>query len=610
MKGNKEKKLVSFFILFLIPFVFLFSQSEESSQILENNNAGVIALTAFGEDKEIISEGSGFVIEKGILVTSYLLISQARSVEGKNFIGKKIKVEGVLGIDKDYFIVLLKIKGKTPPLTLGNSDELEKGKKVVAIGSNESEEITASEGEVKNIHEISSTHKIIEASFSAPENFSGGPLLDTNGQVLGITVFVERRLKFVVPTNALKTLQKETLIKFKKWQLDNHLKTTEGALLAGKIAFLHDETGLAEKYLNRVVMAGSDNIDAHSLLASVYTKQRNYEAAILSYKKVISLDDRRDEAHYGLGLVYLSMRRYNEAIPSLEKAIQLNLDYTEAYYHIGNSYEELKEYVKACDAYEKFLNSNPEKPWEGYYRLGLCRRELEDYEKAITAFKGALEGNPKDTKINYDLAQAYQKAKQYENAEEIYKALAQLAPEDATIYYKTIMRMYNDAKIYDKAIEIQSKIIELNPSNSDEIYNLGYMYFMQKKYREAIQTFKKVLELRPNFEYAYANIGSCSFQIKDYSQAMWAYKKFVELVPENADGWFNLAVSYMQLKRFQAALVPLNKTIELRPNYGIAYYNLAITYMNLKDNYSARDVYKKLTKIDPTWAKKLRKILR
>ncbi len=610
MKENKAIKTISIFVLFLLPFAFLFSQTDEASKVFENNAASVIALTSYGENKELLFEGSGFVVEKGVLVTSYLLVSQAKSMEGKNFQGKKIKVEGVLGVDKNFFIALLKIKGKTPPLTLGNSDELEKGEKVIAIGSNEVGALVGFEGEVRNIHELSSTQKVIEDSLSIPENFSGGPLLDTNGQVMGMTIFIERRLKFVVPSNVLKSLQQETLVKFKKWQPEEYLKTPEAASIAGKIALKLDETGLAEKYLNRVLMTDPQNIEIHSLLASVYSRQRNYEAAVLSYKKVIELNDNKDEAHLGLGIVYLSMRRYKEAIPSLEKAIQLNSDYAEKYYQIGNAYEELKEYTKACDAYERFLDSKPEKSWEANYRLGLCRRELGDYENAITAFQGALKGNPQDVKINQDLAQSFLKTAQYEKAEEIYKFLAQLTPEDATLYYRTILSMYNEAKMHDKAIEAAKKIIELKPNDADAVYNLGYMYFMLKKYKEAIQTFKSALVLRPNFEYAYANIGNCSFQIKNYSQALWAYEKLVEIAPENSDGWFNMAVSYMQLKRHNDALASLKKTIELRPNYAVAYYNLAVVYMNLRDNQSARDVYKQLTKIDPAWAKKLRKILR
>jgi len=610
MKGNKAVKAISIFVLFLLPFAFLFSQTDESSNVFENSAASVIALTTYGENKEIIFEGTGFVVEKGVLVTSYLLVSQAKSMVGKNFKGKKIKIQGVLGVDKKFFIALLKIKGRTPPLTLGNSDELEKGNKIIAIGSNETGTIEGFKGKVINIHELSSTQKFIEDSLSVPENFSGGPLLDTNGQVMGMTIFIERRLKFVVPSNVLKSLQRGTLVKFKKWQPEEYLKTNEAASIAGKIAFKLDETGLADKYLNRVLTTDSQNIEIHSLLASVYSRQRNYEAAVSSYKKVIELNDKKDEAHLGLGLVYLSMRKYKEALPSLEKAIQLNSDYTNYYYQIGNAYEELKEYTKACDAYEKFLDSKPKEPWKAYYRLGLCRRELSEYENAITAFQGALKGNPQDVKINKDLAQSFLKAAQYEKAEEIYKFLAQLTPEDATLYYRTILSMYNEAKMHDKAIEAANKIIELNPDDADAVYNLGYMYFMLNKHKEAIQAFKRSLVLNPNFEYAYANIGNCSFQIKNYSQALWAYNKIVEINPENSDAWFNMAVSYMQLKRFNNALKALKKTIELRPNYAVAYYNLAVVYMNLHDNYSARDVYKQLTKIDPAWAKRLRKILR
>ena len=48
---------------------------------------------------------------------------------------------------------------------------------------------------------------------------------------------------------------------------------------------------------------------------------------------------------------------------------------------------------------------------------------------------------------------------------------------------------------------------------------------------------------------------------------------------------------------------------ELKPDYGVAYYNLAVCYLNLHDNYSAKEVYKKLVHIDPNMAQKLKKHL-
>jgi tetratricopeptide (TPR) repeat protein len=84
------------------------------------------------------------------------------------------------------------------------------------------------------------------------------------------------------------------------------------------------------------------------------------------------------------------------------------------------------------------------------------------------------------------------------------------------------------------------------------------------------------------------------------------------LAPDNADGWFYIGVSNMQLKKFDAALEPLKKAIEIRPDYGSgnAVYNLAICYLNLHDNYSAKELYNKLTSINPELAQKLKQHLR
>ncbi|MCX6577383.1 MAG: hypothetical protein NTV82_13440 [Candidatus Aminicenantes bacterium] len=68
--------------------------------------------------------------------------------------------------------------------------------------------------------------------------------------------------------------------------------------------------------------------------------------------------------------------------------------------------------------------------------------------------------------------------------------------------------------------------------------------------------------------------------------------------------------SYIQyLKDFNAALDPIKKTTDLQPDNGNAFYNLAIVYLNLKDNFSAREVYRKLTTIDANLAAKLKPLL-
>jgi tetratricopeptide (TPR) repeat protein len=610
MRIEKQKGIILLlFCLFSVPL--LFSQTEEASKVLAQNNAGVLSLIIYGDKKEEIGKGTGFAVSEEIIATTYHLISQASEVEGINFKKKKMKVEGIVAVDKNLDLALLKIKGKAQALSLGNSDALEMGKRVFAIGTNEASEIVILEGTIQKFFELSPTQRFVDSSIKIPEVSSGGPLLDANGQVLGINIALEKRLKFIIPINILKSLKRAVkAIEFKNWQREDYLSTFEGAYFVGRASAKLDDTSTAQKYLEKVATLNPTLIEVHSLLASVYSSQRDYRSAAGAYQKVIELDPKRADAHLSLGLIDFKMQRYKEAIASMEKAIELNPDNNQAYNSIASAYEELKDFAKASEAYEKYLNLKPENPWTAYFHLGLCRVELGQFENAIAAFQQALKGQPEDAQINYNLSQVYQKADQYEKAEEVYKFLAELKPQDAIQYYRMIVYMYDSAKLYDKAIEAAKKVVELDPKSVEAAYNLGVMYVKLDKYDEAIKAFQQSLSIRPDYDLSYYQIGFCYSKMKRYKDSIAIFKKFVEISPDNADGWFNIGIGYMLLKDFKSALEPLRKCVELRPDYGVAQYNLAIAYLNLRDNYSAREVYKALVNIDPNLAQKLKKLLR
>ncbi len=70
---------------------------------------------------------------------------------GVNYKGKKMKVEGVVTADRNLDIAVLRVKGKVQALTLGDSDKLEEGARVFALGANESGDITISEGTMRKL---------------------------------------------------------------------------------------------------------------------------------------------------------------------------------------------------------------------------------------------------------------------------------------------------------------------------------------------------------------------------------------------------------------------------------------------------------------------------
>ena len=598
-----------FFLLCLQPT--LFSQSEEASRVLETYQQSVVSFVSFDKEKNQVAQGTGFMISPEMIITNYSLISQAKNVEGKDFKGKKVKIEGIIGVDKNYNIAILRVKSKSPVLAMGNIVDAGIGNKVFAIGGDETGAIQVSEGTIEKLTEYSPNQRIIETTVEALDPFNGAPIIGMDGKVLGMMVFLDVRTKFTLPANLFQGISKQSKhTKFKDQTPEDYFTTYEGAYFAGKVYAALGRSSQAEKALKTVLKFKPDELDAHQKIARIQVEQRNYGSAVSTLKKIIELDPALDSAHQGLGDVYLKMRKWKEAIPPLTKAAELNPDNTEAFYLVGTAHEELREFDRAAEAFKIYIDKNPGNPGDTYYHLGLCQMELNQLEAATASLEKAMEMNAEDAQIISKLADVYQKTGQYDKAAETYTKLAEVNPDDAKYYFNTIIKMYDEAGMPDKAIEATKKMIELNPQDADAIYNLGYMYVKLKNYDEAIETFKTAIEIRPDFEFAYSNLGYCYIQQKKYNESIKTYKKLVEINPENADGWMSIGTGYMYLKKFDPAVAPLQRAMELRPDNAYAYYNIGICYLNLQDYQSARDIHKQLQAVDPVLAAKLQKLLR
>ena len=590
---------------------WVFSQTEEANKIFGQAGGGVLTIIGYGADKAEIIKGSALALAEDVVVTAYHVIAQAFDVEAVNFKGKKVKIEGVLGVDKARDIALLKLKGKAQALPIGTIDNLAAGARIFALGSNEAGQIVISEGTLRRVVDIGAEGKALEVSLSVPEQFRGGPVLDVNGQLVGMLLVLERSFKFGLPIGALVSVPRTgKVVEFKSLTPENYFETVEGNVFAGRAAAALDEQMTARLYLEKAVKLNPSYLDGYVKLADIYAKQRDYTAAAAAYKKVTELDASRADAFYGMGSILMRQTKFKEAAESLEKAVVLNVANKDVQFDLGTAYEELQEFDKAAGAYEKFIALAPAVTWNAYLRLGICRTKLGQFDAAIAAFLEAQKAQPKDLKVNFSLAEAYEKAGQLEKAETVYNILAELNPAEAKTYHRQSFRIYDVAGNYERAITPAKKVIDLEPKNETNYYYLGLTYFKLQKYDEAIAAFQQGLAVKPDFAHAWFQIGSAYFNQKKFKEAAAAYKKYTEFIPDDPSGWLSIGVCYMQIKDHESALEPLKKCVELKPDNSVAWYNLAIVYINLKDNYSAKEIYNKLVNLDPSLAERLKKYLR
>lgn len=610
MIGLRNRTLILIGSLILISS-WASAQTEEANAILGRAGSGVIAIVSYGADKAEILKGSALALAEDIVVTAYHSVSQAFDVEGLNIKGKKIKIEGLIGADKALDVALVKLKGKLQALPIGSVDNLTPEARLFALGSNESGQLVIAEGVFRRAVDVPDLGKVIEISMPVPEPFRGGPLLDVNGQLVGMLLVLERGFKFGLPIGTLVGVPRTgQVVPFKSQTQVNFFETVEGNYFAARAARALGEALTARVHLEKAIKINPSDVGANLMLGEIAFDQRDYSAAASAYRRATELDPARAEAFFGLGSTLLKQTQHKDAAQALEKAAALGHGDKQLYMDLGGAYEALQDFAKAAGAYEKYIALGPPDAWTAQLRLGVCRTSLKDYPGAIAALTEAAKAQPRDLQVRLSLAKAYEESGQLENAESAYLAMAEINPPEALSYNRQIFRIYDAANRFDRAVAPAKKIIELEPANETNHYYLGLTYFKDQKYEEAIAAFKQALAVKQDFPHAWFQIGSSYINMKKFREAADAYKKYADLTPDDPSGWLSIGVAYMQAKDFEAALPPLRKCVELKPDNAVAQFNLAIVYINLKDNYSAKEIYGKLQTLDPALAERLKKHIR
>lgn len=163
------------------------------------------------------SLGSGFIIdEDGEILTNDHVVSEADEVNIILSDGSKYKAK-ILGRDSKLDIALLKIdaKKKFTPIAFGNSDKIRIAEDVYAIGNPFGLSHSVSKGIISAKHRSLGSGPFDDyLQTDAAINFgnSGGPLIDENGKVVGISTAVKANsqgLGFAIPINLVKPLLTE-----------------------------------------------------------------------------------------------------------------------------------------------------------------------------------------------------------------------------------------------------------------------------------------------------------------------------------------------------------------------------------------------------------------
>jgi S1-C subfamily serine protease len=198
----------------------------QNSSAVANILTKAIEYDFFMDAVPVEGAGSGFVIDpRGYILTNFHVVQEAQSIEV--VLGDQSKYEAkFIGADQRNDVALLKIEPKGKPLValrLGDSSSLQVGQKVLAIGNPFGFQSTLTTGIVSALGRTVQTSQTtfideaIQTDAAINRGNSGGPLLNSRGEVIGINSAIytpsgtTAGIGFAIPINTAKSIANDLI---------------------------------------------------------------------------------------------------------------------------------------------------------------------------------------------------------------------------------------------------------------------------------------------------------------------------------------------------------------------------------------------------------------
>src|SRR5829696_1046315 len=465
-------KLAWLLLALLIPLEVVPAQ-DLLPELVRRIKPSAVAIETFDARGEKLSRGSGFFIDADRIVTNRHVLEGAYRAEVHSSAGAVFPVKGVLAVDAEGDIALLKIDTPTPqisPLPLDKTSPQE-GESVVVIGNPLGLEGSVTNGIVSAVRDIPTFGRIIQITAPISSGSSGSPVVNMQGQVIGIATLQitgGQSVNFAIPSERISQLQVAQIM-----SLSDLVANTGRNKRAKAVQFFRD--GLS------------------------FLSKDDCEKALTYFEKAVESDNNYAEAWAQSGFCNEKLGKHAEAIEASKKAVSLRPS-AESYFNIGLASFYLKQYKDAADAYRQSIKLDPYNASDAHYALGLVYRDWGKPDDEIQAYKQAIRLRP-----------------------------------DYLVAYERLGSRYLKSKKYNEAVEVFRQLSTLKPGDAAAPNNMGEAYFELNKLNEAMESFRQSIRLKPDFGRAYYNLGRTLMAMGNRDAALEQYTILTSIDPDWAE---------------------------------------------------------------------------
>ena len=295
--------------------------------------------------------------------------------------------------------------------------------------------------------------------------------------------------------------------------------------------------------------------------------------------------------------VLLDKGRAVEALRILKKLENLEPGNHEIYVAKGTALGILGDIQGAKKIFDFALTLDSDDPGNILFSITSVLQNLNYYEYLIPYLEKLIDLEPEFYAHVYDLAYAYEKTEDYENAIVSYLKYLENEPFSDSAWYNLGI-IYNKQENFEKALEAYDYALAINSQNSFAIFNKGNILCNLDRYDDAIPVYHEYLENEPESFEAMTYLAECYEKTHDLALAKKYYHEAIELAPDYADPWFGLGIIALESGIPDDSLIFLRKAVRLDDENPEIWYMLGKAHYAKNDKKAALRCFREALKLD------------
>ena len=294
----------------------------------------------------------------------------------------------------------------------------------------------------------------------------------------------------------------------------------EAPLDAAKYAYEKGDYNKAIEILKTAAGKEPGNGEILLLLTKSYLESDQYDNAVHSGEKAVSIDQKNSAYHRWLGEAYGGKADHASMLSAYSLARKTQKEFETAVQLDERNFDAAQDLVEYDCTAPSIVGGGEEKAHqliqklmrldaaEGHFGAGVCKAVKKDYAGADLEYAKALESKPKTADRIYGIGDYFLQRGQAGKVLEVAVAGEALAPKDPRgKYYRAVGWTLNGEK-YPDAEKLLREYLDAGPKRStypaswDAHYWLGRLYAAQKNVAAAKSEYQQALKLNPKYKKA------------------------------------------------------------------------------------------------------------